>query len=556
MLHVQIHEKTMGSKLLLKDFELRVSRDEKVGFLGRNGTGKTTLMNLLTGVDTDMNGSIDISKGTSVMASSQEHTDLHNDDRTCLEHITTKLPKYSKLWHIISTYPEHMGDNMQKMTTYSNALEEFSNLGYYNVENSLSKFFAAYQLDPELLNRPFSTLSGGQKRFVELIAVQIAEPQLALLDEPTNHMDYVGKAAFISWLKSTKSAVLIISHDRDVLDVVDRIVELKDKKAHSHKGNYEAYLSQNAHKTTNAINEFEITEKRIENIKEQIAYAKAKAPGYKGKAGKNPWIVMRDRLQRELDDIMKKHHKPSFWIDSESTKQLSTKATDNYHKYKAKNISITSAKTDHGSSSLLRVDDLSLGYDGKPLFSGCSFALSAQDRIHVIGRNGTGKTTLVKAIVDAAQGKKPDTLIGSGIIDHSTALRLSLYEQEIGSELLDLTLFEALEKVLMSKDMPASEQAILRTMDSYLFNPQEDRNILVSALSGGQKARLQLIRMLAGKPNLLILDEPTNHLDLPSIEELENHLKSYTGAILYITHDSYFARAIGGKELNIDQLKS
>ena len=544
----------MGSKLLLKGFDLRLERDEKVGFLGRNGTGKTTFMNLVTGTDTDFDGEIIIPKNTIFMASSQEHTDLHTDDRTCLEHVTSKLPKYSNLWHVITNYPEHMGENIGKMTTYSNALQEFSDFGYYNVENSLAKYFDAYQLDVSLFDNKFSSLSGGQKRLVELIAIQIAEPHVAFLDEPTNHMDYIGKAAFVQWLKNTKSSVLVISHDRDVLGVVDRIIELKDKKAHNYNGNYNAYLAQNASKTSNAINEYEITEKRIKNIKEQIDYAKARAPGYKGKAGKNPWVVMREKLERELDTIAKTHLKPSFWIDSESTKQLSTKATTNYHKYKAKNISISSAKTEHGSSSLLRVDDLSLGYDNQPLFKSCSFSIAADDRLHIIGRNGAGKTTLVKAILTAVNNKKPDTLIGPGVIEHSSALRLSTYEQEIGAELLNLTLYDALERVLSDRDMLANEQAILRVMDNYLFNPQEDRNTIVNNLSGGQKARLQLIRMLAGKPNLLILDEPTNHLDLPSIEELENHLKSYTGAILYITHDSYFARAIGGKELNLDEL--
>jgi ATPase subunit of ABC transporter with duplicated ATPase domains len=554
MLHVKINEKTMGSKLLLKDFELRLEKQEKVGFLGRNGTGKTTFMKLVTGIDTDFDGEIIIPKNTIFMATSQEHTDLHKKDISTLDHVTAKLPKYSELHHIIATYPEHMGDNIAKMTRYSEALQEFSDLGYYSVENSLAKYFSAYQLEDSLLEQSFSSLSGGQKRLVELVAIQIAEPHVAFLDEPTNHMDYIGKAAFVQWLKNTRSAVLVISHDRDVLGVVDRIIELKDKKSFSYKGNYDAYLYQNASKTSNAINEYEITEKRIKNINEQIEYAKARAPGYKGKAGKNPWVVMREKLERELASIMEKHSKPSFWIDSESSKNLSTKASSSYHKYKAKNISLKSQKTEHGNSSLLKVSDLSLGYDLKPLFENCNFSISTDDRLHIIGRNGAGKTTLVKAILDAVNNKKPETLIGSGVIEIASALRLSTYEQEIGPQLLSFTLYDAIEQILSDKQQPTNEQVVLNLMNNYLFNPAEDRDIKVSNLSGGQKARLQLIRMLAGKPNLLILDEPTNHLDLPSIEELENHLKSYTGAILYITHDSYFARAIGGKELNLDEL--
>jgi len=144
MLHVKINEKTMGSKLLLKGFELRLNAQEKVGFLGRNGTGKTTFLNLVAGKDTDFDGDIIIPKNTIFMATSQEHTDMHTDNKTCLEHVTSKLPKYSGLWHVINTYPEIMGEDINKMTIYSNALQEFSDLGYYNVENSLAKYFDAY----------------------------------------------------------------------------------------------------------------------------------------------------------------------------------------------------------------------------------------------------------------------------------------------------------------------------------------------------------------------------------------------------------------------------
>ena len=263
MLHIVINEKTMGSKLLLSRFELRLERGEKVGFLGRNGTGKTTLMNLINGVDEDFDGEIKLPKNLQLMTTSQEHTDLHTSDALTLNYITAKLPRFASLHHILESYPKHISDNPKKMEVYSNALQEFSDLGYYNVENSLAKYFDSYQLDKSLLNNNFSTLSGGQKRLAELIAIQLAEPAIALLDEPTNHMDYIGKAAFISWLKTTKSAVLVISHDRDVLEAVDRIVELKDKKAHSYKGNYNAYLAQNATKTSNSINEYEITKKEL-----------------------------------------------------------------------------------------------------------------------------------------------------------------------------------------------------------------------------------------------------------------------------------------------------
>lgn len=552
MLHAVIHEKSMGAKILLQGFELRLEDGEKIGFLGRNGTGKTTLFNLLSGSDTDYDGQIQIPKHNVVMATSQEHIGVHEQVKSTLDHITNKLPKFATLHHIMTTYPDHMGDNMKKLHEYSDALQQFSDLGYYEVENSLEKLFDAYQLDKELLTHSFASLSGGQKRLVELIAIQLAQPHISLLDEPTNHMDYVGKDAFITWLKNTPSSVLIISHDRDVLKNVDRIIELKDKKAHSYRGNYDAYLTQNATKTSNAINEFQTSQKRIKNIKEQIDYAIVRAPRYSGSAGKNPWVVMRDKLEKELAAILADNERPSFWIDQESAEGLNPKMADSYQKFKAKNIKLHNTTKEARTSTVLRVDDVSLGYDNTPLFANCTFSLSANDRLHVVGRNGSGKTTLVRAILDAADHKKPTTLIGRGVIECAPGIRLSLYEQEIGSELLDMTLYGAIEHIYRTKGLAASEQTVLRDMGNYLFNPQVDRDIPVTSLSGGQKARLQLIRLLVGDPNLLILDEPTNHLDLPSIEELENALRRYTGSIMYITHDSYFAKNIGGKTLKIN----
>lgn len=550
MLYVDIAEKTMGSKLLLRDFSVRIADGEKAGFLGRNGTGKTTLFNVITGKDTDFDGVVEITKGLDVLATSQEH---HHMSGTTLEYISSKLPRFAELSHIIATYPEHMGDSNYKMGVYADAIEEFSRLGYYEIENSLQSLFDAYQLEHQLLNQPFSSLSGGQKRLAELISIQLAEPHIALLDEPTNHMDYVAKAAFIDWLKKTKSSVVVISHDRDVLKNVERVVELKDMKAFSYPGNYDAYLAQNAIKTANAIHDFQTREKHIVNLREQIVFADVKARssagGKTGKSGKNSWVVMRERLQKSLDELLDNHEKPSFWIDRESAEALNPRVGNSYDKFKAKNIKLHKNDDEQTLSTLLSVENLSLGYDNKPLFQHLDLSIAGGERLHVIGRNGAGKTTLVRAIIAASEGKKPETLIGRGVINCDKSLRISLYEQEMSAGMLDMTLYEAIEHIYLTKNVKIGTTQILRDMSNYLFDPQTDRDILVNNLSGGQKARLQLIRLLIGSPNLLILDEPTNHLDLPSIEELENALRAYTGAIIYISHDSYFARNIGGKDI-------
>jgi ATP-binding cassette subfamily F protein 3 len=543
MLQVTVSEKSVGSKPLLNDIKFWVADNEKVGFLGRNGTGKTTLFNIITGNDKDFNGEVTLTKHETLMATSQEH---HDAEGTTIEFVSRKLPDFARLETIIQTYPDHMGDDMRKINTYTEALQTFSDRGYYEVENSLERLFNAYQLDKALLQQPFASLSGGQKRLVELIAMQLAAPQVILLDEPTNHMDYLAKDAFIEWLKVVKSSVLVISHDRDVLKNVDRILELKDQKIFSYPGNYDRYLSQNAITATNAMHAFGTSEKRIANLKEQIVFAKARAA-----TGGPRWVTLYERYERELNDILENHTKPSFWIDRESAKTLKPRTTANYEKFKAKNIQLHDTKTADTPSTLLSVDKLSLGHGGVPLFTDMSFDLSSGERLHIIGRNGVGKTTLVNAITQTWRGQKPDTLIGKGTIECDRNLVISTYEQEIGPELLDMTLHDAIEAIYDTKELPINEEQIKRDMANYLFNPQADKDMPVRNLSGGQKARLQLIRLLVGAPNLLILDEPTNHLDLPSIEELENALNAYTGAIIYITHDSYFSKNIGGKSLKL-----
>ncbi len=549
LLTVDIDDKIIGNKHLLHDLHFFVEDGEKIGVVGRNGVGKTTLFNVLSGEDTEFEGEVVRIRDARMLATRQEHHDL--GDITALDYILQNLPDYARLKHIIDTYPDHMSDNMKKITEYSEALATFSEKGYYDIDDQILMTLEKYQLPKEKALLPMQSLSGGQKRFVELVRVQFSDPDLALIDEPTNHMDYVAKAAFIEWLKMAKHGCLVITHDRDVLDTVDRIIEIKDKTAHVYKGNYTDYLRQNSVSTTNKLQAYEIAQRTMVNIKKQIESARAKKPLWGGTADqKNPFVVIEIRLTKQLKKLEAETPKPSFWIDQESVALLNPRVTASYDRHKEKNIKLGRHDQKERITDLLSVSTLVLGYDKKPLFKPVSFSLSHGERLHIIGRNGAGKTTIVRAIADAVNNKKPATLI-NGIIEPGHLLRLNKYEQEIGDALMDHTLYEAIEAIHREFDIPINQEIIMREMGNYLFDPATDSNILVRNLSGGQKARLQLIRMLINKPNLLILDEPTNHLDLPSIEELENALKAYHGAIIFISHDSYFARNIGGRELKV-----
>jgi ATP-binding cassette subfamily F protein 3 len=545
LLTVGIDHKSIGNKLLFANLQLTVGMHEKVAIIGRNGVGKTTLFRMLTRDDTEFGGTITFKSNVRIVATAQEHHDLGS--QTVLQYIIQNLPEYTELKTIIDTYPEIMGDNMRKIERYSEALERFSSLDYYTVEDRVQRSLDQYLLG-HTAHLPMSSLSGGQKRFVELIRVEHSDADLALIDEPTNHMDYLAKASFLEWFERTKHSVVVITHDRDLLQKVDRIIEIKDNQASTYPGNYDAYLKQNAQRTASDLNEYDIVQRRITNIKKQIQYARSKKPSWGGTADKkNPFVVMEERLMKELKEL-EVQERPSFWIDKESVANLTANIEESYQKHKAKTIRIKRLPAKERARTLLTLDNVQVGYN-TALFSPLSLSVQTGERYRIIGRNGVGKTTLVKAII-GSQDTKPSTLL-KGTVKLDKHLRLSTYEQEINQSVLDLTLSQAIEQFYAAYDLPVSKEQIMRLLGDYLFDPYTDREHLVRNLSGGQKARLQLMKLFANEPNLIILDEPTNHLDLPSIEELEAALSQYTGSILYISHDSYLAKNIGGNEVQI-----
>jgi ATP-binding cassette subfamily F protein 3 len=546
---IDIEQKIMGNALLLSGLKLSIEDGEKIAIIGRNGVGKTTLFNLLAGTDKDFTGNISFRHGIRMVVTQQEHHDIGN--QPVVQYILQNLPEYADLTHIIETYPAEMGDCVRKISQYSDALERYGVLDYYNVEDRVRQSLDDYQLG-HAADRPMSSLSGGQKRFVELIRVEHSQADLALIDEPTNHMDYVAKNAFLKWFAACKYAVVVITHDRDLLQEVARVVEIKNQKASTFNGNYDAYLKQNTMRTSADLNEYDTAQRRIENIKKQIQAARSKKARWGGTADKkNPFVVIEDKLNKELKELLGRE-RPSFWIDQESVADLGTSLGASYEKHKAKTIHIRRMTSSERQRDLMNLENVQVGY-GSPLFAPLNLRVLSGDRIQIIGRNGVGKTTLVKALINQANDVPPTTLLAGSIIC-DTKLRINSYEQEIDGKYLDMTLSAAIEDIYMGFDIPINPEKIMRILSDYLFDPYGDREHLVSQLSGGQKARLQLIRLFANEPNLVILDEPTNHLDLPSIEELEAALSQYKGALLYISHDSYLSKHLGGLALVIKAL--
>ncbi|HEX6416181.1 MAG TPA: ABC-F family ATP-binding cassette domain-containing protein [Candidatus Saccharimonadales bacterium] len=546
---ITVTEKSFGPKLLMSGIKFSIDDGEKVGIVGRNGVGKSTLFGILSGTDTDFTGDIIYKRGTVVVATAQEHHGTK--DQTVLQYVLSGLPEYPELSHVVETYPETMGDDMNKINEYTEALQRFDDKGFYQIEEQIERELDNFQLTG-IAHRPFSTLSGGQKRLVEVVKVMHSDAHLALIDEPTNHMDYVAKAQFIEWMRGAREAMLVITHDRDVLREVDRIVELKDGESVSYKGNYDAYLKQNAVSTGSQMNEFEMIEKRIANLKVKVLdYQRLK------EKSRNPGTIQKfKRLEevsrKELAELQAKE-KPTFWIDKESAANLNYKTAAQYDKFKAKNIRMNLKSEESRSKHVLvNAKDLSLGYGENPLFSGVNIDLREGEAMELRGRNGAGKTTLIKALLgfgmNAPEASDIKKFSGDIILDKQ--MRIGIYEQEVSPTYFDLPLQDAIERMYLDRNLPISTTKIRGLMSDYLFN-EGDGNIPLSKLSGGQKARFQLIAMLANDPQLLILDEPTNHLDLPSIEELETALGKYAGAVLYVSHDGYFRDALGGEVIQV-----
>ena len=619
---IHITEKSFGDKTLMRDVKFSVDDGEKIGVVGRNGVGKSTLFGILVGTDIDYTGEVIFRRSITVASTAQEHHGL--GDQTVLSYILAGLPEYASLKKIIDEYPETMGDNMRKIEEYTQALERFDQKGFYQIEEKIARELDNFQLSG-CGGRPLGSLSGGQKRLVEIVKIMHSGAHLALIDEPTNHMDYVAKQQFIDWMSSQpRQAMLIITHDRDVLGRVDRIVELKDGRAVSYRGNYDAYLKQNAQATAAGMNNFEHIEKRMTNLRQKaLDYQRLK------EKSRNPGTIQKfkrleNEARAELAELSEMD-KPTFWIDKQSAGQLDYKSAERYGKFKARNIRLSMKDAASRSQHVLvRVEDAAVGVGERILFEEVNIDLREGEAVELRGRNGAGKTTLIRMLLGQRRGSDsslsgksmvsrtvlPDAfdleetagsrtaagappssarahsslksppeifrkrsaetsatrerstvsgvegvapaapILYSGNLFLDSQVRVGVYEQEIDERYLADPLEVAIEKLYLSRDLPISDTKIRQLLADYLFT-EADRMTPLKRLSGGQKARFQIIAMLANDPQLLILDEPTNYLDLPSIEELETALAKYSGAILYVSHDNYFRQEIGGEVVQI-----
>ena len=549
ILSVQIDEKSFNNKRLISDVKFSINEGEKVGIIGRNGIGKSTLFGILLGRDKDFSGEVIYRKNTVLASTQQEYSNV--GEKTVMEFILNDLPEYAKLYKIITELPLTMGDDIKLIEKYSEALEWFHQKNFHFVEDKIAEELKNFSLEG-FETKKMKQLSGGQKRLVDTIKIIHSESDIALVDEPTNFMDFAAKKSFLDWMQNSEEAVMVITHDRDVLKQVDKIIEIRDGQSFIFKGNYDDYLRQNAFSTTNKMQDFESIQRRIANLKVKTReYQRMK------EKARDPGTIQRfkrleNTARKELAELSE-IDKPTFWIDKQNVSELDFKAAKSYSKFKSKNVKITMDNSSEKSRrDLVVIEDLALGYGkledaienkngAKVLFEDLSFKLKVGEIIEFHGRNGAGKSSLIKAILKKNNTTLPDIYSGNIYVDET--IKIGEYTQEITSEYFEMPLKNAIEKIYLDQNLEISETKLRKILNQYLFT-DEDFMQPIGRLSGGQKARFQLIKMLSNEPQLLILDEPTSHLDLPSIEELEDALKKYSGAVIFVSHDEYFRQTM------------
>lgn len=504
ILSFQDVSKSFGPDIIFNGMSLNFYAGQKVGLIGPNGSGKTTLFRLILGTETLDMGSFTCTKGLKIGYLPQEP--IFDKQKTVMEEMHDGMAEILDLHRRIDDFCHQMeslsGDELAAaMREYDRLCHQFEGEGGYAYEARIKSILAGLDIGPEHYDTPTGALSGGQLSRLGLAKVLVRETNLLLLDEPTNHLDLQATSWLESFLKSYSGSVILISHDRYLLDrVAEKIVELENYKCRVWKGNYTQYMET---KETVALTESREHEKRKEMVEKTQDFI---ARNINEKGVQAMARGRRTRLERLL---------------KENPDYLEVGKAD-------KTIRFSFKHTDVKSDIVLRAENIAKSFDDLVLFKDLSFDLGAGDRLGITGPNGTGKTTLLKL----AMGQLASD---GGTIRLGPNLKIGYLDQQALTLDPDNTILEE-ARTARPELLP---EAVRSRLGAFLFTG-DDVFKKVGTLSGGQQNRLMLCKIVLTEPDILILDEPTNHLDIASREMLEEALLDYNGTILAVSHDRYF----------------
>ena len=505
--------KSFGENDILKQVSFHIEDHEKAAIVGINGAGKSTLLKVLIGKLAADDGVVTWAKGASIGYLAQ-HQDLEGAETIYDALLEVKKPVIQMEARIRSLELEMKsasGDELEtKLSEYSRLNHEFEMSDGYSYQSEITGVLKGLGFTEDEFSKPITALSGGQKTRVSLGKLLLTKPDILLLDEPTNHLDMESIAWLETYLRNYSGAVIIVAHDRYFLDrVVTKIIELDMGHCTVFSGNYSAYSDKKAMLRDAAIRAYLNQQQEIRHQEAVIA---------KLKSFNREKSIKRAESREKMLDKIDRLEKPVQTNDSMDIRLEPDVVSGN---------------------DVLTVTDLSKSFDTQTLFTNVDFEIKRGERVAVIGNNGTGKTTLLKII----NGIIP---ADSGQIRLGSKVHIGYYDQEHQVLHMDKTLFQEIQDTYPNMN----NTQIRNTLAAFLFTG-DDVFKLIRDLSGGERGRVSLAKLMLSDANFLLLDEPTNHLDITSKEILESALNRYTGTVLYVSHDRYFINRTATRILDL-----
>ncbi|PFO23494.1 ABC transporter ATP-binding protein [Bacillus thuringiensis] len=513
--------KSFGGNIIFENISLEIKNGERVGLVGRNGSGKTTIFGLLTGMESLDAGAIHMKKGTRIGHVAQ--IPKFDEVLTVYDVLSSAFKVEKELEKEMHALEKNMAEEQEQsslqklMERYGVIQEKFAFLGGYEIEANIMKVANGLQVT-DLFSRVFTELSGGEQTKVSLAYMLLQKPDLLLLDEPTNHLDLFAVEWLERFLKEYTGTVMVISHDRYFLDeVVTKIFDLEDGEIHVYHTNYSQFVEEKEERLLQEFQAYQEQQKKIKKMKEAIKrlreWANQANPPNEGlhKRARN--------MERALERI-EKLKRPIL---------------------ERKQMGLQFEGQERSGKDVVVMKEVSKGFAGRPLFEQANLHVRFQERAAIVGRNGTGKTTLLKLLLEEINPDVGEIRIGSSV-------KIGYLSQHTYGNLKSNVLEAFREYVAVT------EGEARHILAKFLFyGPAVFKK--VTQLSGGEKMRLRLAQLMYQDINFLILDEPTNHLDIESREVLEEALEQYNGTILAVSHDRYFLNKLFEKTYWIDECK-